>query len=44
MAQAPDTVDDFLLYLAKNANPKRFFPFPEKYRIHLAYAEGKLSC
>jgi hypothetical protein len=33
MAQVLTNVDDFLLYLAKKANPKRFYPFPDKYRL-----------
>lgn len=33
MANDPDTVESFLTYLAKHANPDRFFPFPDAYRV-----------
>ena len=28
-----ETVEEFLLFLAKKANPRRFFPFPERFRV-----------
>jgi hypothetical protein len=28
-----ESVEDLLIYLAKNANPKRFLPFPTEYKI-----------